>query len=65
MSDEFEKMLKNPDFYGLIKELVEFGVSRYEENYSCRYQDTNLVLIRSIRMKMYAGFWNGKIMRFH
>lgn len=44
VSDEFEKMLKNPDFYGLIKELVEFGVSRYEENYSCRYQDTNLVL---------------------
>ena len=44
LSDEFGKMLKNPEFYKILKELVEFGVSRYEENYSHRYQDTNFVL---------------------
>ena len=44
ISPEFEKMLENPEFYEIIKELIEFGVSRYKENYSCRYQDTNFVL---------------------
>lgn len=44
ISDEFRKMLRNPEFYKILKELVEFGVSRYKENYSYRYQDTNFVL---------------------
>ena len=44
MSPDFEKMLKNPEFYKIIKELVEFGISRYKENYSRRYQNTNFVL---------------------
>lgn len=44
LSEEFGEMLKNPEFYKILKELVEFGVSRYEENYSRRYQDTNFVL---------------------
>lgn len=44
ISPEFEKMLENPEFYKIIKELIEFGVSRYKENYSRRYQDTNFVL---------------------
>ena len=37
-------MLENPDFYNILKELVEFGISRYKANYSNRYQDTNFVL---------------------
>lgn len=44
LTGEFRKMLRNPDFYKILKELVEFGVSRYKESYSHRYQDTNFVL---------------------
>lgn len=44
ISGEFRKMLQNPEFYMILKELVEFGISRYKENYSQRYQDTNFVL---------------------
>ena len=44
LTDEFSRMLRNPDFYKILKELVEFGVFRYEENYSRRYQNTNFVL---------------------
>ncbi len=39
-----EEMLENPDFYDMLKELVEFGISRYKANYEQRYQDTDLVL---------------------
>lgn len=44
ISKSFEVMLENPEFYAILKELVEFGISRYQLNYSQRYQDTNLVL---------------------
>ncbi len=43
-SESFEEMLQNPEFYEILKELVEFGISRYKLNYEDRYQDTNLVL---------------------
>lgn len=43
-SDSFVEMLKNPDFATMLKELVDFGIARYQSNYSNRYQDTNLVL---------------------
>ena len=42
--DNFDKMLINPDFYSIIKELVEFGISRYKSRYSSTYGNTNLVL---------------------
>lgn len=44
ISHNFREMLRNPQFYKILKELVEFGVSRYKENYSHRYQNTNFVL---------------------
>ena len=44
VSGEFEKMLDNPDFYEILRELVEFGIKRYENYFSNRYLDTNLVL---------------------
>ena len=44
IADEFGRMLQNPDFYQILKELVDFGISRYKENYSNRYQDTSFVL---------------------
>ena len=43
-SKSFLEMLKNDDFYGVMLELVEFGISRYKRDYSECYGDTNLVL---------------------
>lgn len=43
-SDTITKMLKNSDFHYILKELITFGISRYQENYREYYQDTNLVL---------------------
>lgn len=44
VSKLFDEMLQNPDFYHILEELIDFGISRYKENFSIRYQDTNLVL---------------------
>lgn len=44
ISSSFNEMLKNPDFYNIIKELIEFGIHRYRMNFSSRYQDTDFVL---------------------
>ena len=44
ITDSFEKMLSNRDFYTMLQELIEFGISRYNKNFSACYQDTNLVL---------------------
>lgn len=40
----FLKMLGNFDFNHMLKELVEFGISRYERDYSHGYKDSDLVL---------------------
>lgn len=37
-------MLLNPEFYAIIEELIEFGISRYKNNFSENYQDTDFVL---------------------
>ena len=44
VSKLFEGMLQNKDFYNILEELIDFGISRYKENFSMRYQDTDLVL---------------------
>ena len=44
ISDSFFKMLKNHEFYETVKELIAFGIARYQRDYSEHYQDTNLVL---------------------
>ena len=44
ISDRFLHMLDNKDFYDMVKELAEFGISRYRRDYSHRYLDTNLDL---------------------
>lgn len=46
VSKRFAGMLKNKDFADMIKELVEFAKSRYEREYSNRYQDTDFVLYK-------------------
>lgn len=52
MSQSFGEMLKNEDFYNILEELIDFGISRYKENFSMRYQDTDLVLYQNIHTKM-------------
>ena len=37
-------MLANNDFYNILKELVDFGISRYKRDYSKTYGQTDLVL---------------------
>ena len=44
VSKSFEKMLANKDFYEILKELIEFGISRYERDYSDTYKGTDFVL---------------------
>ena len=44
VSDSFAKMLHHEAFYETLKELVEFGISRYERDFSNRYRNTDLVL---------------------
>lgn len=44
VSKTFEEMLANKEFYEILKELVEFGISRYERDYSDTYADTDFVL---------------------
>ncbi len=44
VSKSFEKMLANREFFELLKELVEFGISRYERDFSKTYNGTDLVL---------------------
>ena len=44
VAKSFEEMLQNEDFYHILEELVDFGISRYKENFSMHYQDTDLVL---------------------
>lgn len=40
----FLDMLANADFYDVIKELIEFGISRYHRDYKDCYEQTDLVL---------------------
>lgn len=44
ISESFREMLANDNFYNILKELVEFGISRYKRDYSNSYQDTDFVL---------------------
>lgn len=40
----FESMLSHHEFEEILTEVVQFGLSRYERDYSDRYKDTDLVL---------------------
>jgi len=44
VSKSFERMLENRDFYEIIDELIDFGISRYERDYADKYRDTDFVL---------------------
>ena len=44
MNDYKPTMLSNKDFYNIIKELVDFGICRYERDYKQSYDVTDFVL---------------------
>ena len=44
ITESFDEMLKNPDFFQILEELLDFGIARYRKNYSMHYGDTDLVL---------------------
>lgn len=44
VSKSFEKMLANREFYEILRELIEFGISRYERDFSDTYKGTDFVL---------------------
>ena len=43
-SELFLRMLANDDFYNILEELIDFGISRYKRDYSRSYGNTDLVL---------------------
>ena len=47
----FLEMLSNKDFYNIIKELVDFGISRYERDYKQSYDVTDFVLYQKYDKK--------------
>ncbi len=44
VAKSFQKMLENKNFYDILKELIEFGISRYERDFSDTYKNTDFVL---------------------
>ena len=65
VSKLFGEMLKNKDFYNILEELIDFGISRYEENFSMRYQDTDLVLYQKYTYEDACRLLNWKEMKCH
>lgn len=46
VAKEFDQLLENQAFKNMIQELIIFGLSRYQTQYSNTYQDTSLVLYK-------------------
>lgn len=44
ISDIFSENLKDRDFKNMVLELIDFGIYRYEKNYSSRYMNTSFQL---------------------
>lgn len=44
ISDDFASLLKRKEFYDIVNEIVDFGIYRYNLNYSNRYMNTNFQL---------------------
>ena len=43
-TESFMQMMSKDEFYEVLRELVEFGISRYERDYKNTYDQTDLVL---------------------
>ncbi|MCM1988815.1 DUF3427 domain-containing protein [Oceanirhabdus seepicola] len=46
ISKVFKEKLQNQNFANVVKEAIDFGISRYEKDYSIRYMDTNFMLYK-------------------
>ena len=46
VAEEFDQLLENQSFKNMIQELITFGLSRYQTQYSNTYQDTSFVLYK-------------------
>jgi len=46
ISSRFSELLRNREFYLILRELVDFGINRYCNNYSNSYRDTDFVLYK-------------------
>ena len=46
IANEFDQLLENQAFKNMIQELIIFGLSSYQTQYSNTYQDTSLVLYK-------------------
>lgn len=46
ISDSFAIMLKDPNFYDMVTELISFGLERYKRYYGDRYMNTNFNLYK-------------------
>ena len=44
ISKNFDEMLKNKDFKNMFNELIQFGISRYKQNYNEKYKDTQFTI---------------------
>lgn len=44
IASEFQRRLANAEFFQMVDELLEYGIHQYEENYACRYKETNFQL---------------------
>lgn len=44
IAESFRDKLQNNDFKEMVMELIDFGIERYQENYSDVYKDTNFQL---------------------
>ncbi len=44
ISNTFENMLANKEFYDILEELIEFGIGRYKRDFSNTYKGTDFVL---------------------
>ncbi|MDD3414188.1 MAG: DEAD/DEAH box helicase [Lachnospiraceae bacterium] len=60
ISDSFHKMLRNRVFSDMVKELIDFGIARYFDNYADTYKDTNFQLYQKYNYEDVCRLLNWK-----
>lgn len=56
MSQSFGEMLKNEDFYNILEELIDFGISRYKENFSMQLSRYGFSSVSKIYIRRCLSF---------
>lgn len=60
ISGPFHKMLRNRMFSDMVKELIDFGIARYFDNYADSYKDTNFQLYQKYNYEDVCRLLNWK-----